>query len=937
MLLFSESILILLVSLIILMISGSIILLITNRKRVIRKLGIYLLFLIILVIISYLSEQIIYQNFKDLEITAIFDIDLIIIFILFNLTCGLIQRNPYTEWFIYIHSVITLLTFHIIFAGIFGLFLNGTIIISMIGVLICCIIIPFDKDSKIFAIMVVFGLFIYIAYVINQLISAIILFGLILFIISFGYEPFRDKLNLIFPISIFSPSKVDLKILKPLKKKKSEKTNTEKKKKPKYWETRVKILQGALEKKENEQVYDREEIKTTWLQDYFSNRSHYGLEIVSQNYFTWTFLMKTGSQSQAKINGEALLARLSSIYPGIDGEIEIIPMYKKKIQYNTYLWEIKLPKSPYSEKITLISDFINLFHRNKQKITLYILWRGISPKKVVRIRKRIEKMHYKDEKEKEKLLKMWHDDLFNVKIFIICDFLKKEYEIEENEFQIVKGGIKSLTMSFKNPKKIAYLKEFPKEKIKNILQFNITSKQYITPNCVDFDFPEVIPLIKPFAIEDDNINFSSLRENNVDHILLGKYVFNGRRTERKIPIPMKDFAQSAVIFGQMGTGKTYLLAQFINEFYDKAPNIGILIINLGKGNQEAFYKLDTILKFGSSNFQVPYFVQGSYLEKNLQETAAYLIAALGLKNIVEKNMLNVMKIFLNKQGKLPESLDILFHNLLKYFKQYPYHIKFQTNILRALQNRVLSLLSDLYVKKTLELNSGIPKWFQEWRNGKKIYLDLSMCNIYVKRLITNAIFQLVRTLMPDVEAGQLQNIIVIDEAHQILEKPITHNYEDDDFISREQLEKIFTELLREFRSKGLSFIIVDQTPSRLFESVFALPSLKILFRLGYPCNTLFTGNTSEQGYLTLQKNRHALVFNGINGEKYVIETLDLSLQKQLPYQTEITEISCPYCNSLIDHAVKYCTFCGNPLLSDQSQPPEDTLIDYFENKEGDNN
>ncbi|MFX1599710.1 MAG: hypothetical protein ACFFB6_03865, partial [Promethearchaeota archaeon] len=232
--------------------------------------------------------------------------------------------------------------------------------------------------------------------------------------------------------------------------------------------------------------------------------------------------------------------------------------------------------------------------------------------------------------------------------------------------------------------------------------------------------------------------------------------------------------------------------------------------------------------------------------------------------------------FIRVNGKIPKSLKTLFKGLRKWFRIYKYHKKFQTNILRAIQNRVLTLLSNPILDKTLELTSGfkIPKWFQEWKAGKTIFIDLSMCNIYIKRLLSFAIFQMVKTLTPDIEAGNLQNIIIIDEAHQITEKPITTNPDDDDFIAREQLEKVFNSLLREFRSKGLSFILADQLPHRLFSCVTALPSLRILFRLSHLDNVIFTHNQRIQEYLTLQKNRHAIVLNGNNEEFFVIKTMD---------------------------------------------------------------
>jgi len=523
--------------------------------------------------------------------------------------------------------------------------------------------------------------------------------------------------------------------------------------------------------------------------------------------------------------------------------------------------------------------------------------------------------------EKKKYLKsLWQDDLFRIRIFISTP---SQISIE--------GLIKGITNTIRSGKKSAKLVKLKEKHYKKIVLLNFRKGNFITPSCIDFTIPENFPLFKPIPLKTENIKYFDIKKKESSNILTGNLILQGRKTKHKIFLDKNSFSQSVLIAGQQGTGKTYLLAQLVQEFYNKLPDIGILILNLGKGNQDHFYKLDRIIKFGSDNFRVPYFNEGVYLKKNLQETATYLIAALGLKNIIEKNMLNVMNAFMDKFGLLPYSLRVLFLNLIKYFEENPYHDKFQTNAIRAIKNRVLSLLSNPILENSLQLIDNLenPEWFVEWQNGKKIYLDLSSCTIYEKRLLTSAIFQLIRVFTPDKELGKLKNIILIDEAHQILEKPLTNNYDDDDYISRHQLERVFNDLLREFRSKGLSFIISDQTPSRLFECVSLLPSLKILFRLGFPCNVKLISNIEEQEFLTNQKNRQALVINGINGEKFIIETMDFyPLKPKL-----MTDRNCVYCHKKINKNEHFCLNCKNTLKPNTFDSPEEYLLKYKKKEE----
>ena len=947
MLLFSEYFWFSILFLLFLMIISFIFLWLNNRKEFIKPFGIYNSFLILLIVLSKFCGQIIYYNFRDLEIIFIFDIELILAILLFSILYFIIQKNHHSEYIIYIHSLIILLTFHIIFSGVVGHLLVGSIIISLIGILVFVIIIPYDIEYKLIATAGVFALIIYISILMGELFLAISMLGLISLTISVGSESFRTRLVSIYQTSILSTKKIINKIFKPFHKSSSDKSSihkkvseetTHKKKRILFWQSRVKIIQGTLEQKHKKQDSIKENNKT-WLQDFFSNKSRYGLKLVSQRDFAWTFLMKARTEAKARVQGEALLTRLLSIFPGTDGNLDIIPITKRKVYKDNRFWEIKLPKPPYRENFTIIKDFISLFHRNTQKLKLYVIWKKAPARKIIKIREKVRQMKYKDEEEKKEFLKKWEEELYKIRIFVNYYVVEQDPSLKELELQRIEGRLKSLTMSGRNLKKAARIKRVSSGTLGNILRLNLFSGSYVTPLCVDFDIPEFTPLVKPFKIENENIKYIPKNIDDPNYIIIGRHVNEGRRTEHRMVIQKKSFSQSVLIAGQQGTGKTYLLAQVVDEFYKKVLDVGILIINLGKGNQEGFYKIDKVIKFGSLEFWVPYFVEGQYLERSVQETATYLIASTGLKNIVEKNMVNVMQAFIEKKGKLPRSLKFLFTELVRYFKLNPYHVKFQTNILRAIKNRVLSLLSNSDLQKTINLKDDIkiPSWFKDWRNGKKIYLDLSRCTIYEKRLLTNAIFQMIRALTPDVELGRLQNIILIDEAHQILEKPISNNYDDDDYISREQLEKIFNELLREFRSKGLSFILSDQTPSRLFDCVTLLPSLKIVFRVGYPCNTRMIGNPKEQEFLMLQKNRQALILNGITGEKYVIETLDFIIPNKngnkLYDKKNKIEI-CPYCETKIDFNSNFCIYCGKPFITNLENSPENLDVNYKKISDG---
>jgi len=336
-------------------------------------------------------------------------------------------------------------------AGIFRLIIVGTIIIGMICLIILAIILPYDEEYKVIIGLIITSLFFYISWAIGELFLAIVLLASITFIISLCNESFRGRLMSIYQKIVINLKKFSFKI------RNSNLKNKSKKDKILFYHARVKVKQGAI-KQDLEKKDPEKENETSWLQDFFYDRSRYGVEIISHKDFRWAFFMKARKEKEARILGEALLTRLTSIYPGLDGEIEVKPITKSEIYKKNYFWEIKLPKAPYLEEITLIRDFINLFHRNKQEIKLYIQWKKATPKKIVKIREKIEQMKFKDDKEKERYLETWREMLFKVRIFVSYQIFEKNSKEQELELQLIEGRLKSLTMSSKNLKKPARLR-----------------------------------------------------------------------------------------------------------------------------------------------------------------------------------------------------------------------------------------------------------------------------------------------------------------------------------------------------------------------------------------------------------------------------------------------------------------------------------------------
>nr|MDO8114082.1 DUF87 domain-containing protein [Candidatus Sigynarchaeota archaeon] len=341
-------------------------------------------------------------------------------------------------------------------------------------------------------------------------------------------------------------------------------------------------------------------------------------------------------------------------------------------------------------------------------------------------------------------------------------------------------------------------------------------------------------------------------------------------------IDIDDLVQHSNVFGITGTGKSYFISNLVNQLQRfKKGMIGILIINYGKKHQEVFFKPDLTLRYGDAGLSVPYFIMPldkTEVKKYSEQSAHNIVATMGLKYAVKRILPIVMDLWWQQRGCLPASLGGLLNDLLRYIKAHPYAPEFQANLLQATTNRIHAIVSDASLINAVRLVNTTPDWFTQWLDGKTVFLDFSGCDSVAKQLLSYCVFQMVRALIPHDETNVLKHFIIIDEAHQILRKPLTGDPNDEDFITMVQTQTIFESLLKEFRSMGVGILIADQQPSSLISCSHSLASNKFIFRLNYPCNTLFFSNPDRRDDVLRLGDRVMLAM--VNGRMTFIQTLE---------------------------------------------------------------
>jgi len=635
--------------------------------------------------------------------------------------------------------------------------------------------------------------------------------------------------------------------------------------------------------------HQAEENKVSWLCNPFCDNTVYTMELLIKDTFSWSFLFNGETEAEAVAKAKAFLYFLKGKFPGLYGKISTLPLTSNYLKRIIPFQEISLPLPIYAGKLPLFNKFIDLFYFKTHYIILaYVLWQqsdAVVPKGILPINFEFQRHDFKIkiyvaiQKDPLKTSRISGEpaEIEGMLRYLITDIINERGEparlIPTSKNTWAKILLKDVF--WENPEQIETGRFFGK-----IADRIPESKKpgFASQGIIDFYISSRLPLPYASIPRIENIHYLPISKEDRNYIYLGDIVKTGVLTDHPALIEVNQFSQSMFIGGIPGVGKTRLIYQISKEFHEKALHVGRLYLNLGKGNQEQFYPADKVLKYGDPELKIPYFVKGDYFDKELQETATYLAASLGLRTPVNKITYLVMNSYLKERGKLP-SLDLLFSGILLWFKKNPYHEEFQLSILRALKNRVLVVVKTPTLLQTMDLlpNYEPPTWLKDWFEGKSVFVDLSMCSAYTKLLLSNAIFQTIRTLMPDMESPSLKNLIFIDEAHQITKKSMYRMYNDDIDIARDELEKIFTQLMQEFRAKGLGFILADQLPSTLFECVTKLPSLKVLFRLDDECILRFTSNLEDRDYLSFLKDRHAYVINGRTGERYEIRTKEIDL------------------------------------------------------------
>lgn len=326
----------------------------------------------------------------------------------------------------------------------------------------------------------------------------------------------------------------------------------------------------------------------------------------------------------------------------------------------------------------------------------------------------------------------------------------------------------------------------------------------------------------------------------------GNIQFGRMREDSSVAIgaSLKAFTKHCLIVGMPGSGKTTFSVNLLLQFYDKG--IPFLAIEPTKTEYRAMIdRVPELQVFTPGNNRVSPFVinpfippRGITVEQYIPSLVTAFQAAFSMPSPLDVTFLKAIRTCYLQYGWKDYSQygdkDVAvfgLHEFIVVFKKMISQTNYSKEIKGNLESggvlRLSTLLEqnrnvydtvhtvpieDLLSKPTvLELNAI------DNAEQKALLMALLLINICLYSKNNNA------------GDGMLKNIILMDEAHVLLDD--SGNSEQGVADSRRMTVKAMQNMIKEIRSSGTGIILADQTPSCVGRDIIANTDIKIAFRL----------------------------------------------------------------------------------------------------------
>ncbi len=355
------------------------------------------------------------------------------------------------------------------------------------------------------------------------------------------------------------------------------------------------------------------------------------------------------------------------------------------------------------------------------------------------------------------------------------------------------------------------------------------------------------PVLESVSFARDVQTFNDLYEqDDVQTISIGS-VYHMRRVEQanKIKLNVNSLTSHVFVTGSTGTGKSNTVYQLLDKLYEQ--NIKFLVVEPAKGEYKEIFggyssvkvygtnpKLTNLLQINPFSFPDSIHVL-EHIDRLVEILNAcwpmYAAMPAVLKDAIERIYVNVgwnLQSSRSRTQIFPTFSDLL-DELPRVMDSSMYSDETKSDYSGALVTRVNSLTNGINKQIFCSGNELTCKDLFE----NNVIVDLSrLGSAETKSLIMGIMIMKLQEYRMDLHEmnSPLKHITVLEEAHNILRKTSIDQSQEGANVQGKSVEMI-SNAIAEMRTYGEGFIIADQAPCLLDESVIRNTNTKIVLRL----------------------------------------------------------------------------------------------------------
>ena len=318
-----------------------------------------------------------------------------------------------------------------------------------------------------------------------------------------------------------------------------------------------------------------------------------------------------------------------------------------------------------------------------------------------------------------------------------------------------------------------------------------------------------------------------------------------RNKDVVIGCPMKSWTQHALIVGMPGTGKTTFCVNILSQFVKKG--IPFLAIEPTKAEYRAMIDaIEDLQIFTPGNTDVSPFIinpfippRGVRLEQYIPSLVSAFKAAFSMDGPLEMLFLKAVNECYVEHGWKARSKygdeDVTIFGLYEYiicFKKVLQSMDYNKDVRTNLETAGVLRLMNL-IEQNSSIYDNVNTVSIEDLLSKPTVVELNAIeNQEQKALIMSLLLSSICTYTKNnrIGDGQLKNVILIDEAHVLLDIGAKASDEK----ASDSTVRAIQNMIAEIRSYGTSIIIADQKPSKVTDDIVANTNVKVAFRLASP-------------------------------------------------------------------------------------------------------